>query len=96
MVAANGIDASCDRYVIATNIELVAGGDVNLRQAEVRNDFGKTGHIKVTGRQIDIEGATIIDDDPHPKVPDYAEMNGNKQVPHTGVNGVIGTPAVDD
>ena len=96
MHAASDVDVSGDHYVIAEDITITAGGNVNLTHAELRNDFGKCGEIVVTaGGQINIQGTTLVDDECRGK-PDVSQLNGREQVPHTGFNAVVGLPAVDD
>lgn len=69
-----------------------------LVDATLDNDFGKLGEIAVTARggqsQIDISGATLIDDDVR-KPGDVSKLNGREAVPHTGFNNVVGVPATD-
>ena len=96
MRAAGDIDVSGQSYHIAEGITITAGGNINLTNTDLDNDFGKCGEIVVTaGGQITIDGATLIDDDCRGK-PDVSELNGREEVPHTGFNGVVGSPAVDD
>jgi hypothetical protein len=96
MHAAGDIDVSGQHYRIAEGITIAAGGNVNLTNSELNNDFGKCGEIIVTaGAQINIQGATLVDDDCRGK-PDVSELNGREEVPHTGFNGVVGSPAVDN
>ncbi|MBI3767513.1 MAG: hypothetical protein HY271_03340 [Deltaproteobacteria bacterium] len=94
--AAGDADLTGDHYLVAEDISIAAGGNVNLTNAELRNDFGKCGEITVSaGGQINIEGATLVDDDCRGK-PDVSELNGREEVPRTGFNAVVGSPAVDD
>jgi len=94
--AAGDIDISGQQYNVAEAISITAGGNVNLTNTELNNTIGKCGEITVSaGAQITIDGATLIDDDCRGK-PDVSELNGREAVPHTGFNGVVGTPAVDD
>jgi len=94
--AAGDIDISGQQYNVAEAISITAGGNVNLTNTELNNTIGKCGEITVSaGAQITIDGATLIDDDCRGK-PDVSELNGREVVPHTGFNGVVGTPAVDD
>jgi hypothetical protein len=96
MSAAGDIDISGQQYNVAEGITITAGGNINLTNTVLDNDFGKCGEITVTsGAQINIQGATLIDDDCR-GTPDVSELNGREAVPHTGFNGVVGTPAVDD
>jgi hypothetical protein len=96
MRAAGDVDVSGQSYHIAEGITITAGGNINLTNTDLDNDFGKCGEIVVTaGGQITIDGATLIDDDCRGK-PDVSELNGREEVPHTGFNGVVGSPAVDD
>lgn len=96
--APNGsIDGLCDTIAVAEGITLDAGATINLTGATLRNDFGKQGSIKITaGGVVNIEACTLIDDDPSPSKPDYAEINGRKEIPHTGFAGVVGNPTRDD
>jgi hypothetical protein len=94
--AAGDADLSGDHYLVAEDIVVAAGGTVNLTNTELRNDFGKCGEIEVSaGGQINIQGATLVDDDCRGR-PDVSELNGREEIPHTGFNAVIGSPAVDD
>ncbi len=96
MRAAGDIDISGQQYNVSEGITITAGGNVNLTNTELNNQLGKCGEIVVTaGAQITIEGATLIDDDCRGK-PDVSELNSREAVPHTGFNGVVGNPAVDD
>jgi hypothetical protein len=96
MTAAGDIDISGQQYNVAEGITISAGGNINLTNTLLDNDFGKCGEITVTsGAQITIDGATLIDDDCRGN-PDVSELNGREAVPHTGFNGVVGKPAVDD
>jgi hypothetical protein len=98
MEAAGDIDVDCDRAVIGHHIKLTAGGDISARGAELRNDIPKKGGeilIDAVG-QVDIEGATIVEENINPNVPDFATINGRDQVPHTGFNRVVGVPVLDD
>jgi hypothetical protein len=96
LTAAGDIDISGAQYNVAESITITAGGNVNLTGTLLDNTIGKCGEIVVTaGAQINIEGATLRDDDCRGK-PDVSELNGREVVPHTGFNGVVGTPAVDD
>ncbi len=94
--ALNDVNLSHDHYLIAENITVTAGGNIDLTNAELRNDFGKCGEIVVTaGGQVTIQGATLVDDDCKNK-PDVSSVNGREEVPHTGFNDVVGFPALDD
>jgi len=96
MRAAGDIDVSGQRYRIGEGITIKAGGNVNLTGTELNNDFGKCGEITVTaGAQVTVQAATLVDDDCKNK-PDVSELNGREEVPHTGFNGVVGSPAIDD
>ncbi len=96
MKAAGDVDVSGQHYHVAERIMITAGGNISLNNTELNNDFGKCGEIVVSaGGQISIEGATLVDDDCR-GTPDVSELNGREAVPHTGFNGVVGTPAVDD
>ncbi len=98
-------DVILDGQTIRTGrfITITAGtcgtGNVSLVNAIVSNDFGKPGEIVITAAngagQIDIQGASITDDDDKGQV-DVSEMNFREQVPHTGFNNVVGTPALDN
>ncbi len=94
--ALNDIDLSNDHYLVAENITVTAGGNIDLTNAELRNDFGKCGEIVVTaGGQVTIQGATLVDDDCRNN-PDVSTLNGREEVPHTGFNDVVGFPVLDD
>ena len=94
--AAGDIDLTGDIYGIAEGITIAAGGNVNLTNATLRNDFGKCGEIEVTaGGQVNIQQATLVDDNCREK-PDVSELNGREELPHTGFNDVVGFPTVDD
>jgi hypothetical protein len=94
--ALDDIDLNHDHYLIAEGITITGGGNVNLTNAELRNDFGKCGEITVTaGGQINIQGATLVDDDCR-NIPDVSTLNGREEVPHTGFADVVGFPALDD
>ena len=96
MTAGSSIDVSGQHYVIARMITLKAGGNIELANSELRNDFGKCGEITVqAGGQINIEGATLVDDDCQNQ-PDVSTLNLRSVVPHTGFANVVGTPALDD
>lgn len=75
--------------------------DIDLSGASLRNDFGKDGDIVVcadeTRATIDIDGATLIDDDPNAGTNDVSELNACEIAPRTFppcVN-LLGTPAID-
>ena len=94
--ALNDIDLNHDHYIVAENITVTAGGNIDLTGTELRNDFGKCGEIVVTaGGQVNIQDATLVDDDCKNN-PDVSTINGREEVPHTGFNDVVGFPAVDD
>jgi hypothetical protein len=94
--AAGDIDLTGDIYVIGESITVAAGGNVNLTNASLRNDFGKCGEIVVTaGGQVNVQQATLVDDNCREK-PDVSELNGREELPHTGFNDVVGFPTVDD
>jgi len=94
--AAGDVDISGDHYFVAEGMTITGGGNVNLTNTELRNDFGKCGEIVVTaGGQINIQGATLVDDDCRNK-PDVSELNGREILPHSGFNDVVGFPTVDD
>jgi hypothetical protein len=94
--AAVDVDVSGDQYAVAEGISIAAGGNVNLTNTELRNDFGKCGEIVVTsGGQINIQGAVLVDDDCRNKT-DVSSLNGREELPHTGFNDVVGFPAIDD
>ncbi len=94
--ALNDIDLNHDHYIVAENITVTAGGNIDLTGTELRNDFGKCGEIVVTaGGQVNIQDATLVDDDCRNN-PDVSTINGREEVPHTGFNDVVGFPAVDD
>ncbi len=99
IVAAAG-DVVLDGFTIRVGqfIDVIACGTVSLRSATLRNDHGKRGDIVVTAAggagQVDIEGATLIDDDDK-RAPDVSEINGRETLPHTGFNNVVGTPTLD-
>lgn len=96
MRAAIDIDVSGDHYVVAEGITIAAGGNVNLTNTELRNDFGKCGEIVVTsGGQINVQGAALVDDDCRGK-PDISTLNGREELPHSGFNDVVGFPLIDD
>ena len=96
ITAAGDLDLACTEIRVSENVTLKAGGNIDLTDATIDNTTGKCGEIVITaGGQINIQGATIIDDDcPNPG--DVSEMNGREQVPHTGFANVVGTPLVDD
>ena len=91
--ALGDIDLSCTSLLVSENISIKATGNIDLTNATLDNTSGKCGEITIdSGGQINIQGATIIDDDcPHPG--DVSEMNGREQVPHTGFANVVGTPS---
>ncbi len=89
------IDLSCTKIHVSENISIKATGNVDLTNATLDNTSGKCGEIIINGAQINIQGATIIDDDCL-SPGDVSEMNGREQVPHTGFANVVGTPLVDD
>ncbi len=94
--AAGDLDLSCATIKVSEGISIKSGGAIDLTNAVVDNTSGKCGEITIDSvGTIDIQGATIVDDDCRGK-PDVSEMNGREQVPHTGFANVIGTPLVDD
>ena len=93
--SAGDLDLSCTKIVISENISIKAVGNVNLTDATIDNSGGKCGEIVIQGATINIQNATIIDDDCNAPN-DVAEMNGREQLPHTGFANVVGTPLVDN
>lgn len=102
VTAAGDVDLSASTALVAEEIIVRAGvgsgdGDVDLRGVTLRNDFGKKGQIVVEADEgkgaIDIGDAVLVDDDEGGS--DVSELNGREAVPHTGFEGVVGTPELD-
>lgn len=78
---------------------LAANGRVSLRGATLRNDYGKRGDIEISAAEdtgtVDIDGATIVDDDRRVRVNDVAKINGRESTPRGQSGTVIGSPALD-
>jgi hypothetical protein len=101
--ACGDIDLTQGVLAIGRNIDIEAGlcgtGQVILNAASLRNDFGKKGDIEITAAggagQVDITGATLIDDDKSVSTTDVSEINGREETPHEGFNNTVGTPNLD-
>lgn len=91
------IDGGGTEFLIAENIKLTAGRNINLEDATVRNDFGKPGEIVITaGGSVNITNATLVDDQKGSQPPDVSEINNREQLPHEGFNDIFGVPLLDD
>jgi len=105
LTACGLIDLAFAKVLVSRNITITSGtcegkpANIRLNGATVRNDSGQKGEIVVVatgGQEINISGATIIDDNQRTKVNDVARLNGREAVPHEGFNNVVGTPDADD
>jgi hypothetical protein len=103
VLAFGDIDLTASTLSIGRDINILAGlggtGQVVMKNTTVRNDFGKPGDIIVEAAggagQVDIVGATIIDDDKPATVNDVSEINSREEAPHEGFNNTVGTPNLD-
>jgi hypothetical protein len=93
-----GSELATGRY-IDVRAGLGGTGNAILTSATLRNNFGKDGEITVTAAggagQIDIAGATLIDDDKPVTINDVSTLNGRQQTPHQGFNNTAGVPGLD-
>jgi len=103
VLAFGNIDLTGGEYATGRYIDVRAGlggaGSAVLRAATLRNNFGKDGHITVAAAQgsgqVDIEDATLIDDDKPTTVNDVSTINGRELAPHQGFNNTVGVPGLD-
>ncbi|HJQ83021.1 MAG TPA: hypothetical protein VKA21_03025 [Candidatus Binatia bacterium] len=101
--AARDVDLSSTLIATGENIWVRAGlagaGSAQLANSSLTNDFGKEGQIEVTAAggagQVDIGGASLVDDDYPRRSTDVSELNGREEVPHQGFNNTVGTPDTD-